>query len=123
MDLRVHRHSACRSFDRVRHGGTHTLRIYASPEPVIGPINGPAVGIGATIQLPMDILRVNATRSEIERGLLPIAVASEHLEFGLEILEGVRHGSIPSCRDLSATTSNPISFCRQPSHGWGLRCV
>jgi enoyl-CoA hydratase/carnithine racemase len=65
VDLRVCRQSACRSFVRVRHGGTRTLRIDASPEPVIGPINGPAVGIGATIQLPMDILRVNATGSEI----------------------------------------------------------
>jgi hypothetical protein len=29
-------------------GGTNTLRIYPSPKPVIGAINGPAVGIGAT---------------------------------------------------------------------------
>ncbi|HEY2189474.1 MAG TPA: crotonase/enoyl-CoA hydratase family protein [Caldimonas sp.] len=36
-------------------GGTNTLRIYESLKPVIGAINGAAVGIGATIQLPMDI--------------------------------------------------------------------
>ncbi|HEV8211312.1 MAG TPA: enoyl-CoA hydratase-related protein, partial [Vicinamibacterales bacterium] len=36
-------------------GGTNTLRIYQSLKPVIGAINGAAVGIGATIQLPMDI--------------------------------------------------------------------
>jgi len=36
-------------------GGTNTLRIYESLKPVIGAINGPAVGIGATIQLPMDM--------------------------------------------------------------------
>lgn len=35
-------------------GGTNTLRIYQSLKPVIGAINGPAVGIGATMQLPMD---------------------------------------------------------------------
>jgi enoyl-CoA hydratase/carnithine racemase len=36
-------------------GGTNALRIYESLKPVIGAINGAAVGIGATIQLPMDI--------------------------------------------------------------------
>ena len=36
-------------------GGTNTLRIYESLKPVIGAINGAAVGIGATLQLPMDI--------------------------------------------------------------------
>jgi enoyl-CoA hydratase/carnithine racemase len=36
-------------------GGTNTLRIYQSLKPVIGAINGPAVGIGATMQLPMDV--------------------------------------------------------------------
>jgi enoyl-CoA hydratase/carnithine racemase len=36
-------------------GGTNTLRIYQSLKPVIGAINGPAVGIGATMQLPMDM--------------------------------------------------------------------
>ena len=36
-------------------GGTNALRIYQSLKPVIGAINGAAVGIGATIQLPMDI--------------------------------------------------------------------
>ncbi|SFR47739.1 Enoyl-CoA hydratase [Marinobacter daqiaonensis] len=35
-------------------GGTNTLRIYKSLKPVIGAINGAAVGIGATMQLPMD---------------------------------------------------------------------
>ncbi|MES1950313.1 enoyl-CoA hydratase [Salinisphaera sp. S4-8] len=36
-------------------GGQVTLRIYRSLKPVIGAINGAAVGIGATMQLPMDI--------------------------------------------------------------------
>ncbi|PBC49891.1 enoyl-CoA hydratase [Rhodococcus sp. ACS1] len=36
-------------------GGEMTLRIYDSTKPVIAAINGPAVGVGATITLPMDI--------------------------------------------------------------------
>lgn len=36
-------------------GGRVTLRIYECLKPVIGAINGPAVGIGATMLLPMDI--------------------------------------------------------------------
>ncbi|MGH6613982.1 crotonase/enoyl-CoA hydratase family protein [Sphingomonas sp.] len=35
-------------------GGILGLRIFASKKPVIGAINGPAVGIGATMTLPMD---------------------------------------------------------------------
>jgi enoyl-CoA hydratase/carnithine racemase len=36
-------------------GGRVTLRIFNSLKPVIGAINGAAVGIGVTMQLPMDI--------------------------------------------------------------------
>jgi enoyl-CoA hydratase/carnithine racemase len=36
-------------------GGQVTLRMYQSKKPIIGAINGPAVGIGATMTLPMDI--------------------------------------------------------------------
>ena len=36
-------------------GGVTTLRIFKSLKPVIGAINGAAVGIGVTMQLPMDI--------------------------------------------------------------------
>jgi enoyl-CoA hydratase/carnithine racemase len=36
-------------------GGRVTLRIFESLKPVIAAINGPAVGIGATMLLPMDI--------------------------------------------------------------------
>src|SRR3954452_25378557 len=36
-------------------GGQVTLRIFDCTKPVIAAINGPAVGVGATMTLPMDI--------------------------------------------------------------------
>jgi len=36
-------------------GGRVSLRIFEMKKPVIAAVNGPAVGIGATMQLPMDI--------------------------------------------------------------------
>ena len=45
-------------------GGRLTLAIHALPKPVIAAINGPAVGIGATMTLAMDI-RLASTRARI----------------------------------------------------------
>ena len=36
-------------------GGLVSLRIFRSLKPVIGAINGPAVGVGITMTLPMDV--------------------------------------------------------------------
>src|SRR3954471_21222358 len=36
-------------------GGRFTLRVFESTKPVIAAINGPAVGVGATMTLPMDV--------------------------------------------------------------------
>ncbi len=61
-------------------GGTNTLRIYQSLKPVIGAINGAAVGIGATMQLPMD-MRLASTEARFgfvfaRRGITPEAASS-----------------------------------------------
>ena len=61
-------------------GGKLTLRIFACKKPVIGAINGAAVGIGATMQLPMDFrLASDAARFGFvfaRRGIVPEAASS-----------------------------------------------
>jgi enoyl-CoA hydratase/carnithine racemase len=61
-------------------GGEFTLRIFQSTKPVIAAINGPAVGVGATMTLPMDI-RLAADDARIgfvfaRRGIIPEACSS-----------------------------------------------
>ena len=61
-------------------GGLTTLRIFRSLKPVIGAINGAAVGIGVTMQLPMDI-RLASTAARFgfvfaRRGIVPEAASS-----------------------------------------------
>ncbi|MBL8325944.1 MAG: crotonase/enoyl-CoA hydratase family protein [Rubrivivax sp.] len=64
------------SSEAVRDGGGRvTLRIFNCLKPVIAAVNGPAVGIGATMLLPMDIL-----------------LASEHARFGFVF---TRRGIVP----------------------------
>ena len=66
---------------RVRDGGgLLTLRMYQSLKPVIGAINGAAVGVGATMLLPMDI-RVASDTARFgyvfaRRGIAPDGAAS-----------------------------------------------
>ncbi len=61
-------------------GGRVTLRMYDSLKPIIGAINGAAVGIGATVLLPMDI-RIAADTARLgfvfnRRGINPEAASS-----------------------------------------------
>jgi enoyl-CoA hydratase/carnithine racemase len=61
-------------------GGQVSLAIYECLKPVIGAINGPAVGVGATMQLPMDV-RIASTSARFgfvfaRRGLVMEACSS-----------------------------------------------
>ena len=61
-------------------GGRVVLRIYRSLKPVIAAVNGAAVGVGATMQLPMDF-RIASTSAKFgfvfsRRGITPEACSS-----------------------------------------------
>ena len=61
-------------------GGILTLRIFRCTKPVIAAINGPAVGVGITMTLPMDV-RIAASGAKIgfvfaRRGIVPEACSS-----------------------------------------------
>jgi enoyl-CoA hydratase/carnithine racemase len=61
-------------------GGRFTLRVFDCTKPVIAAINGPAVGVGATMTLPMDV-RLAAEDARMgfvftRRGIVPEACSS-----------------------------------------------
>ena len=61
-------------------GGLLTLRIFESKKPFIAAINGPAVGVGITMTLPMDV-RIAGTNARMgfvfaRRGIVPEACSS-----------------------------------------------
>jgi enoyl-CoA hydratase/carnithine racemase len=61
-------------------GGLVTLRIFSSTKPVIAAVNGPAVGVGVTMTLPMDVrLAAESARFGFvfaRRGIVPEACSS-----------------------------------------------
>lgn len=61
-------------------GGLVTLRIYRCKKPIIAAVNGPAVGVGVTSILPMDV-RIASTQARFgfvfaRRGVVPEACSS-----------------------------------------------
>jgi enoyl-CoA hydratase/carnithine racemase len=64
-------------------GGLVSLEVHKLKKPVIAAINGPAVGVGATMTLPMDI-RIASTQARMgfvfsRRGIVPEACSSYFL--------------------------------------------
>ncbi|MEA2330733.1 MAG: hypothetical protein QOH58_871 [Thermoleophilaceae bacterium] len=90
-------------------GGQVSLRIFDSLKPVIAAINGPAVGVGITMTLPMDI-RVAAEGAKIgfvftRRGIVPEACSSWFLPriVGIsQALEWVETGRVFSAEEAMA---------------------
>ncbi len=90
-------------------GGQFTLRVFDSTKPVIAAINGPAVGVGATMTLPMDI-RLAAEDARIgfvfaRRGIVPEACSSWFLPRAVGIsqaMEWVATGRVFSAPEALA---------------------
>jgi enoyl-CoA hydratase/carnithine racemase len=90
-------------------GGRVTLRIFESTKPVIAAINGPAVGVGITMTLPMDI-RLVAQGARIgfvfaRRGIVPEACSSWFLPriVGIsQAMEWVATGRVFSAQEAHA---------------------
>ncbi len=90
-------------------GGMLTLRIFESVKPIIAAINGPAVGVGITMTLPMDI-RLASDQAKIgfvfsKRGIVPEAASSWFLPrlVGMPTaLEWCYSGRVMSAADAAA---------------------
>ena len=98
-------------------GGQLTLRIFKSLKPVIAAVNGPAVGIGVTMQLAMDIrIASEAARFGFvfsQRGIVPEAASSWFLPriVGIaQALEWCYTGRVFSAQEALA------GHCSRPRH-------
>ena len=113
-------------------GGRVTLRMFESLKPMIAAINGPAVGVGATMTLPMDI-RIASRDARMgfvfcRRGIVPDGAASwllpkvvglpQSLEWVLsgrvfDAEEGQRGGLLRSLHDGDALMAEARRLARE----------
>lgn len=90
-------------------GGLLTLRIFECKKPVIAAINGPAVGVGSTMTLPMDI-RIASDQARFgfvfaRRGIVPEAASSYFITRAVGIaqaMEWVATGRVFSAAEALA---------------------
>jgi enoyl-CoA hydratase/carnithine racemase len=90
-------------------GGQLTLRVFECTKPVIAAVNGPAVGVGVTMTLPMDI-RLAADDARfgfvfVRRGIVPEAASSWFLPRVVGIsqaMEWVTTGRVFSAQEALA---------------------
>jgi enoyl-CoA hydratase/carnithine racemase len=109
-------------------GGQVALRIFEANKPVIAAINGPAVGVGITMTLPMDI-RVAAAGAKIgfvfaRRGIVPEACSSWFLPrlVGIsQAMEWVATGRVFSAEEARegglVRSVHPAEDLLQVAHG------
>jgi hypothetical protein len=104
-------------------GGLVALRIFELKKPIIAAINGPAVGVGVTMTLPMDV-RLASTNARFgfvfaRRGIVPEACSSWFLPRVVGIsqaLEWTYSGRVFAADEASpggwsAACSNPMRCC------------
>ena len=97
-------------------GGRTTLAIFDCPKPVIAAFNGPAVGVGVTMTLPMDI-RIASEEAKFgfvfaRRGLVPEAASS----WFLPRVVGIN-------KALEWTFSGRVFSPEEAKEGWLIRSI
>src|SRR4051795_442188 len=101
-------------------GGQFTLRVFESKKPVIAAINGPAVGVGATMTLPMDV-RLASTTAKMgfvftRRGIVPEAASSWFLPRAVGISQAI--GWAATRRGFSAVGTGRAMGGAGPGRGF-----
>ena len=106
-------------------GGTVVLRIFESTKPVIAAINGPAVGVGITMTLPMDV-RLAADDARMgfvftRRGIVPEACSSWFLPRIVSVYAFRRSGRFRVIVRMRSSTSQRICSMRLLVRGLDCR--